>query len=53
MAWTQNQSKRNISNNLNPVSKTPEHKRTLYIPDDRSGTLNYVYFVVLFCIFVL
>ena len=35
MALTQNQNYQKVSNNLNPVLKTPEHKGTLSIPADR------------------
>ena len=35
------------------ASKTPEHKRTILIPADRSSIYGYFYFVILFCIFVL
>ena len=49
MALTQNQNQQKISNNLNPVSKTPEHKSPIFIPVDQE-LLNYFYFIILSCI---
>ena len=45
--------KQKISNNSNPVSKTTEHKGTLFVSANRSRTFNYFYFVILFYIFIL
>ena len=41
------------SNNLNLVSKTPEHKKTLFIPCVSSSIFKCFHFVILSCIFVL
>ena len=53
MAWMQNQNQQKILNNLNLVSKTPEHNGNLFIPGVRFTTLNYFYLAILFCTLLL
>ena len=53
MALKQNQNYKQISNNLNRVSKTPEHKGTLSIPADRELLTSFTLLLYLvYCEFL-